>query len=132
MDILQTINSYIKYAYIIVGIVLLIYLIKVLLALGKIGQASLPIVENGEKIVNQLDLLNKKSEQIQHTTNTSVPFFKNILLVFVLISSITKDFSETKRSKRSVKKSISKIIKTQMKIDPNFSIAKLSKTILSH
>lgn len=132
MDILQTINSYIKYAYIIVGIVLLIYLIKVLLALGKIGQASLPIVENGEKIVNQLDLLNKKSEQIQHTVNTSVPFFKNILLVFVLISSITKDFSETKRSKRSVKKSISKIIKTQKKIDPNFSIAKLSKTILSH
>ena len=132
MDILQTINSYIKYAYIIVGIILLIYLIKVLLALGKIGQASLPIVENGEKIVNQLDLLNKKSEQIQHTTNTSIPFFKNILLVFVLISSITKDFSETKRSKRSVKKSISKIIKTQKKIDPNFSIAKLSKTILSH
>ena len=132
MDILQTINSYIKYAYIIVGIVLLIYLIKVLLALGKIGQASLPIVENGEKIVNQLELLNKKSEQIQHTVNTSVPFFKNILLVFVLISSITKDFSETKRSKRSVKKSISKIIKTQKKIDPNFSIAKLSKTILSH
>ena len=132
MDILQTINSYIKYAYIIVGIILLIYLIKVLLALGKIGQASLPIVENGEKIVNQLELLNKKSEQIQHTTNTSVPFFKNILLVFVLISSITKDFSETKRSKRSVKKSISKIIKTQKKIDPNFSIAKLSKTILSH
>lgn len=132
MDILQTINSYIKYAYIIVGIILLIYLIKVLLALGKIGQASLPIVENGEKIVNQLDLLNKKSEQIQHTVNTSVPFFKNILLVFVLISSITKDFSETKRSKRSVKKSISKIIKTQKKIDPNFSIAKLSKTILSH
>ena len=132
MDILQTINSYIKYAYIIVGIILLIYLIKVLLALGKIGQASLPIVENGEKIVNQLELLNKKSEQIQHTTNTSVPFFKNILLVFVLISSITKDFSETKRSKRSVKKSISKIIKTQKKIDPNFSIAKLSKTILNH
>lgn len=132
MDILQTINSYIKYAYIIVGIILLIYLIKVLLALGKIGQASLPIVENGEKIVNQLELLNKKSEQIQHTVNTSVPFFKNILLVFVLISSITKDFSETKRSKRSVKKSISKIIKTQKKIDPNFSIAKLSKTILSH
>lgn len=132
MDILQTINSYIKYAYIIVGIILLIYLIKVLLALGKIGQASLPIVENGEKIVNQLDLLNKKSEQIQHTVNTSVPFFKNILLVFVLISSITKDFSETKRSKRSVKKSISKIIKTQKKIDPNFSIAKLSKTILNH
>ena len=132
MDILQTINSYIKYAYIIVGIILLIYLIKVLLALGKIGQASLPIVENGEKIVNQLELLNKKSEQIQHTTNTSVPFFKNILLVFVLISSITKDFSETKRSKRSVKKSISKIIKTQKKIDPNFSIAKLSKAILSH
>lgn len=132
MDILQTINSYIKYAYIIVGIILLIYLIKVLLALGKIGQASLPIVENGEKIVNQLDLLNKKSEQIQHTVNTSVPFFKNILLVFVLISSITKDFSETKRSKRSVKKSISKIIKTQKKIDPNFSIAKLSKAILSH
>lgn len=132
MDILQTINSYIKYAYIIVGIILLIYLIKVLLALGKIGQASLPIVENGEKIVNQLDLLNKKSEQIRHTANTSVPFFKNILLVFVLISSITKDFSETKRSKRSVKKSISKIIKTQKKIDPNFSIAKLSKTILSH
>ena len=114
MDILQTINSYIKYAYIIVGIILLIYLIKVLLALGKIGQASLPIVENGEKIVNQLELLNKKSEQIQHTVNTSVPFFKNILLVFVLISSITKDFSETKRSKRSVKKSISKIIKTQI------------------
>lgn len=132
MDILQTINSYIKYAYIIVGIILLIYLIKVLLALGKIGQASIPIVENGEKIVNQLELLNKKSEQIQHTVNTSVPFFKNILLVFVLISSITKDFSETKRSKRSVKKSISKIIKTQKKIDPNFSIAKLSKTILSH
>lgn len=132
MDILQTINSYIKYAYIIVGIILLIYLIKVLLALGKIGQASLPIVENGEKIVNQMDLLNKKSEQIRHTANTSVPFFKNILLVFVLISSITKDFSETKRSKRSVKKSISKIIKTQKKIDPNFSIAKLSKTILSH
>ena len=132
MDILQTINSYIKYAYIIVGIILLIYLIKVLLALGKIGQASIPIVENGEKIVNQLELSNKKSEQIQHTVNTSVPFFKNILLVFVLISSITKDFSETKRSKRSVKKSISKIIKTQKKIDPNFSIAKLSKTILSH
>lgn len=132
MNILQAINSYIKYAYIIVGIILLIYLIKVLLALGKIGQASLPIVENGEKIVNQLELLNKKSEQIQHTTNTSIPFFKNILLVFVLISSITKDFSETKRSKRSVKKSISKIIKTQKKIDPNFSIAKLSKTILNH
>lgn len=110
----------------------MIYLIKVLLALGKIGKASLPLVENGEKINQQLELLDEKTEIINHTFSTSIPFFKNILLAFVLINSITKDFSETKRSKRSVKKSISKIIKTQKKIDPNFSIAKLSKSILNH
>lgn len=132
MNILTTINSYIKYVYILLGIILLVYLIKVLLALGKIGQASLPIVTNGEKIVNQIDLLNKKSEQIEHTLNTSIPFFKNIALLLVLINSISKDFYETRRSKRSVKKSINKIIKTQKKIDPNFSIAKLSKAILNH
>ena len=132
MNILVLINSYIKYAYILVGIILMIYLIKVLLALGKIGKASLPLVENGEKINQQLELLDEKTEIINHTFSTSIPFFKNILLAFVLINSITKDFSETKRSKRSVKKSISKIIKTQKKIDPNFSIAKLSKSILNH
>ena len=132
MNILVLINSYIKYAYILVGIILVIYLIKALFALGKIGKASLPIVENGEKINQQLELLDEKTEIINHTFSTSIPFFKNIILVFVLINSITKDFSETKRSKRSVKKSISKIIKTQKKIDPNFSIAKLSKSILNH
>ncbi len=132
MNILVLINSYIKYVYILVGIILMIYLIKVLLALGKIGKASLPLVENGEKINQQLELLDEKTEIINHTFSTSIPFFKNILLAFVLINSITKDFSETKRSKRSVKKSISKIIKTQKKIDPNFSIAKLSKSILNH
>ena len=132
MNILVLINSYIEYVYILVGIILVIYLIKVLLALGKIGKASLPLVENGEKINQQLELLDEKTEIINHTFSTSIPFFKNIILVFVLINSITKDFSETKRSKRSVKKSISKIIKTQKKIDPNFSIAKLSKSILNH
>lgn len=132
MNILTTINSYIKYAYILVGIILVVYLIKTLLTLGKIGQASIPIVENGEKIVNNLDSLKEKSEQIQHTTSTSIPFFKNVLLIFALVSSITKDYNETRRSKRSIKKSISKIIKTQKKIDPNFSIAKLSKAILNH
>ena len=132
MNILVLINSYIKYVYILVGIILVIYLIKALLALGKIGKASLPLVENGEKINQQLELLDEKTEIINHTFSTSIPFFKNILLAFVLINSITKDFFETKRSKRSVKKSISKIIKTQKKIDPNFSIAKLSKSILNH
>ena len=129
---LSEINNYIKYAYILEMIILIVILIMLLKALAKLAKASMPIVEKCENINNSLNDLNSKMEIIEHTKQTSIPFFRNIAVALALAVSVAKDFSDTKKSKRSVRKSVNKIVKYQKKIDPNFSLSKLGSSILNH
>lgn len=131
MDILLAINSYIKYVYMALAVVLIVVLIKLLKQLAKIGETVDPILDNIDGIYDNIDDLDKKSAIIENSLETSVPFFVNIFICLSLANAILKDFHETKNSKRSFRKSFSKIVKYQKKIDPDFSVVKLGQSIMN-
>lgn len=131
MNVLIFINKYIKYVYIALAIVFLVVLVKLFKQLANIGKTVDPILDSVENIDNSLDDLEAKSKIIDNTMKTSVPFFTNIILGVALVGAILKDYHETKNSKRSLRKSVSKIYKYQKKLDPNLSLLKMSKSIFS-
>lgn len=130
MNVLIFINTYIKYVYIALAIVFLVVLVKLFKQLANMGKTVDPILDSVENIDNSLDDLEAKSKIIDNTMKTSVPFFTNIILGVTLVGAILKDYHETKNSKRSLRKSVSKIYKYQKKLDPNFSLLKTSSSIL--
>lgn len=132
MQVLEFINTYIKYVYIALAIVFIIVLIKLFKQLSNISKTVDPIMDSADNIHKCLDELDEKTKIIDHTMKTSVPFFTNIIVGVTLIGSILKDYHETKNSKRSLKKSFSKIYKYKKKIDPSFSLSKLGQSILSN
>lgn len=131
MDVLVFINTYIKYVYIALAIVFLIVLVKLFKQLASIGKSAEPILESTDNINNSLDDLKTKTEIIDNTMKTSVPFFTNIILGVTLVSAILKDYHETKNSKRSLRKSVSKIYKYHKKLDPNFNVLKFGKSFIN-
>lgn len=130
MNVLLFINTYIKYVYIVLAIVLIVMLVKLFKQLGNVGLAINPILDSSENITNSLNDLKTKTEIVDHTMKTSVPFFTNIIVGIVLLRAILKDYHETKNSKRSLRKSVSKIYKYQKRIDPNFSVLKMGQSFM--
>lgn len=131
MNILVFINTYIKYVYIALAIVLLVVLVKLFKQLSNIAKTTEPILDSVQNINDGLVDLKTKTEVIDNTMKTSVPFFTNIIVGVTLVHAILKDYHETKNSKRSLRKSFSKIYKYQKKLDPNLSILKMGKSILN-
>lgn len=131
LNFLQVYNSYIKYIYYLVVAIIVVILIVLLKKVIELFQSLQFIGEHGENIVNTLTSTQEKTEVINHTCSTSIPYFTKIFLIFSILNETTKDFFNTKTSKRNLRKSFKKVCKIQKKIDPSFSFAKVIESIVN-
>lgn len=130
MNVLLFINSYIKYLYIALVIVLIVFIVKTFKKLGDLADTANLTLDKTDGIYDNLNELKEKIAVVDNSMKTSVPFFRNIIVGTLLIGSVLKDYHETKNSKRSLSKSFKKIYKYRKKLDPNFSLAKLGSSLL--
>ncbi|MDO4500307.1 MAG: hypothetical protein Q4B60_03420 [Erysipelotrichaceae bacterium] len=118
MEVLTLINQYIKYVYLFMLVVIVIALIKLMMTLAQLSKTAKPINDGLNNINNNVEALNKKSEEINNNLKESVPFFMNIILSIALLNAVLDDFFKTKRSKRSLTKSYSKMYKYHKAMHP--------------
>lgn len=108
MEVLYTINEYIKYAYYLLALVIIVLFVLVIKQL-------IPLSKTLEYISNELDDINSnakdieiKINKIKYTLEHSVPFFAFLLFIIIVIISAIRDYFNTKHSKRSITKSLTK------------------------
>lgn len=130
LNFLQVYNSYIKYIYYFVIAIIVVILIILLKRTVELLKSLKFVAEHGQTIANNLSNTQEKVEIINNTCSTSIPFFTKIFLIISILNETTKDFFNTKISKRSFRKSFKKICKIQKKIDPSFSFTKVVGSII--
>ena len=122
MDILSFLtvyNSYIKYIYCLLAIIILIVLIMMFKKLIILANSSSKLLETQEKLT-----------KVEYTATTSIPFFLKIFGTISLIKTITKDFFDVKKKKRSIHKSINKVRKLNKKANNILSLWKLVSSLV--
>lgn len=133
MDILlflNVYNSYIKYIYYLLVIIIVVVLIMLFKKLACLANSSSKLLATNEKISKSLSQTEDKINKIEHTCTVSIPFFLNIFTLITVVNAITKDFFNTKNSKRSLKKSINKIYKIEKRVNPSFSFGKIINSLV--
>lgn len=105
--------------YIIATIVLLVVVFKLIEKIKTLFKNLEPINNSVEHINKDLDALNEKNEKIKYTREHSIPFFVRIFFIFTVLRAAYKDFSETKSSKRSLRKSLNKAYRYESTLREN-------------
>ena len=105
--------------YVIAAIVLVIVIFKLLRKIKTLLKNLEPIGEGVEYINKGLDELNEKSEKIKYTKEHSIPFFVRIFFIITVLGAAIKDFSQTKSSKRSLSRSLSKAYRYESALREN-------------
>ena len=127
---LQVYNSYIKYIYYLLAFIIVIALVILLKKIIELASSLEVVAKHGQNIVNNLNSMQEKVEVIDHTCSVSIPFFTKLFLIISILNETTKDFFNTKTSKRNFRKSFKKVCKIQKKIDPSFSFVKMIESII--
>ncbi len=130
MEIQQFNNYYIKYIYYLLALIIVIVLVILLKKIIELAKSLQVVATHGQNIANSLNDMQDKVEIIDHTCSVSIPFFTKIFLIVSILNETTKDFFNTKASKRNFRKSFKKICKIQKKIDPSFSFVKAIESII--
>ena len=99
------INSYIKYAYYLVGVIIFICLIALIKATKPLIKTINEVSDGINDIQKQTEEIKEKIEKIKYTMENSVPLFAFMFFILIVIVSAIKDFRQTKFSKRSIVKS---------------------------
>lgn len=105
--------------YIIATIVLLVVIFQLIEKIKTLFKNLEPINNGVEHINKDLEALNEKSEKIKYTKEHSIPFFVRIFFIFTVLRAAIKDFSETKSSKRSLRKSLNKAYRYESTLREN-------------
>ena len=127
---LQVYNSYIKYIYYLLALIIVIALVILLKKMIELAKSLQVVAKHGQNISDNLNSMQDKVEAIDHTCSVSIPFFTKLFLIISILNETTKDFFNTKISKRNFRKSFKKVCKIQKKIDPSFSFAKMIESII--
>ena len=127
---LQVYNSYIKYIYYLLALIIVIVLTILLRKTVELVKSLQVVLEHGQNISDNLNSMQEKVEVIDHTCSVSIPFFAKIFLIISILNETTKDFFNTKTSKRNFRKSFKKVCKIQKKINPSFSFVKVIESII--
>ena len=133
MDILSFLtvyNSYIKYIYCLLAIIILIVLIMMFKKLIILANSSSKLLETQERIDSKLVETQEKLTKVEYTATTSIPFFLKIFGTIGLIKAIAKDFFDTKKKKRSIRKSINKVRKLNKKANNILSLGKMVSSLV--
>ena len=105
MEILNFINKYIKYVYIILAVVFLFFVVKLISKLIGLKKPLKVINKNSSNINKTLDNIQKDLEKISYTTNNTLPMFTNTAFGITLYKSIMDDY-KNKRKKNIFKSAI--------------------------
>lgn len=109
MKILEIINSYIIYLYLIIILAILVCLVNVFKnGLLPLSKALAKMADNLKNINKDVEHINSDLEKIEFTLNNSLPLFIDIAFIIFLIKAVYKDYSETIPKKRSLFKSVMK------------------------
>ena len=127
---LQVYNSYIKYIYYLLALIIVIALVILLKKMIELAKSLQVVAKHGQNISDNLNSMQDKVEAIDHTCSVSIPFFTKLFLIISILNETTKDFFNTKISKRNFRKSFKKVCKIQKKIDPSFSFVKVIESII--
>lgn len=106
MDLLNFINTYIiKYILIILGLILLIYIFKLLIEFKHTSKHTNNISRKISSIKQSLEDIEIDKEKIEYTKTNSLPLFIDVFLVSIIVRAAYKDYKKTKVSRRSMAKS---------------------------
>jgi len=121
MEIIELINSYIKYVYILLGVIVVILLIRLLVILARTGKNEEMLKEDIEYIKMYKQQIDEKAAVVDNTMHTSVPFFISVGAGISLVVGVIQDYFDTKPSRRSIKKSIDKVYRYKHADDTAFN-----------
>lgn len=105
MEMLILINTYIKYAYYLLGIIIFICLIALIKAIKPLIKTIGEISDVLNNIKAETEEIKVKIEKIKYTIENSVPLFAFLFFMLIVLVSAIKDFRDTRLTKRSIVKS---------------------------
>lgn len=105
METVKLINTYINYLIYLLIIIVIACLIALIINLKPLFKTLNAIQNKTKEISKNVENTTLKLNKIEETVNESLPLFGLGLFIYVLISSIIKDYRNTKINKRSILKS---------------------------
>lgn len=124
MNMLRLISDYSYIAYIILGVILLVIIIRILGKIKLLTKNIEPISDGVKNINENIETFNNKKAIIDNTTQVSIPFFMRFVFYYEVIRFAFKDYKDTKYSKRSIRKSFNKAYRYQSLIRENKQLRK--------
>ena len=119
---LKNINSYIKYAYMLVAIVIIFVLIRLLLSLINLGKSFMPITNSLNNINESTNKIKEKANIINDSLSESLPFFLKVVATLKTLEFLYKF------SKRKDKRNVKTLLKYPKQVN---QVLTLSKEIVS-
>ena len=101
----EIVNSYIKYAYYLLGLLLFVLLTVLAVKTGKIKKAVKQCTDGINSIEDKTKAVKQKTEYLKRSFATSWLFFIEIIAMIELIKIIIRDYKATPKEKRSMIKS---------------------------
>lgn len=106
MQLINYINeNIIKYIYIVLGIILLFFIIKLLTRVVTSSKQAKQINKPINNINNSINNINNDIDKINYTINNSLPTFTKTAFGITLFRSIIKDYKQADNSQKNILKS---------------------------
>ncbi|MBR0462449.1 MAG: hypothetical protein IJJ00_07045 [Erysipelotrichaceae bacterium] len=111
MKVLELVNAYIRYVYLIMIVVLVIVVIRLLSKMKRLSEEMEPVNESTAHLSAMMDELNEKKAIIDNTRKNSVPFFMMLFFGLSIIWLALKDYFRTKYSRKDFSESLGRAYK---------------------
>ena len=106
MNVLVFINTYIRYAYLAMTVVLIAVIVDLLRKTGRLNVRIEPLNEEVRHINESVEELNEKMVVIEQALKDSLPFFITLFFVLSILNMAFRDYFRTKYSKRDFGESL--------------------------
>ncbi|MBR2577314.1 MAG: hypothetical protein IKE38_00125 [Erysipelotrichaceae bacterium] len=111
MVVLEFINAYIKYVYLVLIAVLLVLIIRLLRKTGTLNSGIGPLNDSVSHMNEKMAELNEKKAVIENTITNSLPFFIKLFFLLSVLYMAIDDYFKTRYSKRDFNRSLRKAYK---------------------
>ena len=111
MKVLEFVNVYIRYVYLVMIVILVIVVIRLLSKMKRLSEEMEPVNESAEHLSAMMNELNEKKAVIDNTRKNSIPFFLTLFFGLSVIWLALKDFFRTKYSRKDFSESLGRAYK---------------------
>ena len=111
MVVLEFINAYIKYVYLVLIAVLMVLIIRLLRKTGTLNSGIGPLNDSVSHMNEKMAELNEKKAVIENTITNSLPFFIKLFFLLSVLYMAIDDYFKTRYSKRDCNRSLRKAYK---------------------